>query len=129
MVKFLCNFLRHLVVRISGYVSRGLRFDSRHHQIFWEAEGLEWGPLNLVHTTEELPGRNISDTALDIWEKGHGGPLRWPRNIIYPQKLALTSPTSCGRSAGIVRSRNRAKEFVFFNLSHSAQLPDCPLPW
>jgi hypothetical protein len=31
----------------------------------------------------------------------------------YPQKLALTSPTSDGRS-GTVRSRTRATEFTFF---------------
>jgi hypothetical protein len=36
---------------------------------------------------------------------------RWPRGIFYPQKLALTSPTSGGRSVGIVRSRTQAMEF------------------
>jgi hypothetical protein len=29
-------------------------FDSRRYQIFWEVVGLEWGPLSLVSTTEEL---------------------------------------------------------------------------
>ena len=35
---------------------------------------------------------------------------------LYPQKLALTSPTGGGRSVGIVRSRTKATEFslVFF---------------
>jgi len=32
---------------------------------------------------------------------------------LYPQKLALTSPTGGGRSVGIVRSRNKATEFCF----------------
>jgi hypothetical protein len=32
----------------------------------------------------------------------------------YPQKLALTSPTSSGRSVGIVCSRTQALEFSFF---------------
>jgi hypothetical protein len=36
---------------------------------------------------------------------GQGDPLRWPRNTLYPQKLALTSPTRGGRSVGIVRLR------------------------
>jgi hypothetical protein len=27
-------------------------FDSRHYQIFWEAVGLEQGPLRLVSTTD-----------------------------------------------------------------------------
>jgi len=32
---------------------------------------------------------------------------------LYPQKLALTSPTGGGRSVGIVRVRTKATEFVF----------------
>jgi hypothetical protein len=36
---------------------------------------------------------------------GRGDPLRWPRNTLYPQKLALASLTSGGRSVGIVRLR------------------------
>jgi len=31
---------------------------------------------------------------------------------LYPQKLALTSPTGGGRSVGIVRVRTKATEFV-----------------
>jgi hypothetical protein len=34
-----------------------------------------------------------------------------PRGTLYPQKLALTSSTSCSRSDGIVRSRTQATEF------------------
>ena len=36
---------------------------------------------------------------------------------LYPQKLALTSPTGGGRSVGIVRSRTKATEF--FLLFHA----------
>ena len=32
---------------------------------------------------------------------------------LYPQKLALTSPTGGGRSVGIVRSRTKATEYFF----------------
>jgi len=32
---------------------------------------------------------------------------------LYPQKLALTSPTGGGRSVGIVRSRTKATEVTF----------------
>jgi hypothetical protein len=32
-------------------------------------------------------------------------------NTLYPQRLALTSPTSGGRSVGIVRVRTKATEF------------------
>jgi hypothetical protein len=38
---------------------------------------------------------------------------------LYPQKLELTSPTSGGRSVGIVRWRTQATEFVFTPVSHS----------
>jgi phage replication-related protein YjqB (UPF0714/DUF867 family) len=33
---------------------------------------------------------------------------------LYPQKLALTSPTGGGRSVGMVRSRTKATEFSFY---------------
>jgi hypothetical protein len=51
---------------------------------------------------------------------GLGDPLRWPRDTIYPQKLALTSPTSGGRSVGIVRLRTEATEFREFYYWSSA---------
>jgi len=35
---------------------------------------------------------------------------------LYPQKLALTSPTGGGRSVGKVRVRTKATEFEFFIL-------------
>jgi len=39
---------------------------------------------------------------------------------LYPQKLALTSPTGGGRSVGIVRSRTKATKFfmLFFPVSN-----------
>jgi hypothetical protein len=39
--------------------------------------------------------------------------------MLYPQKLTLTSPTSGGRSVGIVRSRTQATEFF----PHAVLLP------
>jgi hypothetical protein len=36
---------------------------------------------------------------------GRGDPLRWPRDTLYLQKLALASLKSGGRSVGIVRLR------------------------
>jgi len=38
---------------------------------------------------------------------------------LYPQKLALTSPTGGGRSVGIVRVRTKATELVNYILSVS----------
>jgi hypothetical protein len=48
--------------------------------------------------------------GLEIREYSRGDPLLWPRDTLYPQKLALTSPTSGGRSVGVVRSRTQATE-------------------
>jgi hypothetical protein len=43
--------------------------------------------------------------------------LRWPRNTLNQQRLAVTSPTSGGRSVGIVRLRTTVTEFSFFSFS------------
>jgi hypothetical protein len=70
--------------------------------------GLDRGPLSVVSTIEELLERKSSSGL----EYARGDTSRWPRGTLYPQKLALTSPTSGGRSVGIVRSRIQATEFV-----------------
>jgi hypothetical protein len=87
-------------------------FDSRRYQIFWEVVGLERGPLSLLSTTEELLERESSGSGLENREYFHRDTPRWPRDILYPQKLALASPTSGSRSVGMVRSRTQATEFV-----------------
>jgi hypothetical protein len=50
-------------------------------------------------------------SGLENREYGRRDLSRWPRGILYPQKLALTSPTSGGLSVGKVRSRTQATEF------------------
>jgi hypothetical protein len=90
------------------------RFDSRSYQIFWEVVGPERGPRNLVSTIEELLGRKRSGSRQENWEYDRKDPSRWPRGTLYPQKLALASPISGGRSVGIVRSRTQATELVCF---------------
>jgi len=35
---------------------------------------------------------------------------------LYPQKLALTTPTGGGRSVGIVRSRTKATEVLSYKI-------------
>jgi hypothetical protein len=86
-------------------------FDSQSYHIFWEVVGLTQGPLSLVSTTEELLGRKSSSSGLESREYGGRNPSRWPRGTLYPQKLALTSPTNGGRSVGIFRSRTQTTEF------------------
>jgi hypothetical protein len=51
-------------------------------------------------------------------------PSRWPRGTFYLQKLAITSPTSGGRSVGIVRSRTQTKEFSFFLQANERETVD-----
>jgi hypothetical protein len=102
------NCLCDLVVRVPGYRSRGAEFDSRRYQILWQVVGLKRGPLSLVITTEELLGRNNSGSSLESRAYDYGYLLRWPRDTLYPQKWALTSAISGGRSVGMVRSRTKA---------------------
>jgi hypothetical protein len=64
-----------------------------------------------MSTTEELLGRESGDSCLENREYCRRNPSRWPRGILYPQKLALTSLTSGGRLVGIVTSRAQATEF------------------
>jgi hypothetical protein len=80
--------------------------------IFWQVVGLERGPLSLVGTTEELIERKSSASGQEIRYYGRRDKRRWPRDTLYPQKLALTSPTIGGRSVGIVRSRTKATKFL-----------------
>ena len=49
---------------------------------------------------------------------------------LYPQKLALTSPTGGGRSVGIVLSRTKATEFslVYFIYKHGEHIEDHSRP-
>ena len=47
--------------------------------------------------------------------------------LLYPQKLALTSPTGGGRSVGIVHVQTKATEFVFclyWSIRLGASLPE-----
>jgi hypothetical protein len=85
--------------------------------------GLERGPLSLVSTTEELLGRKSSGSCLENREYGRRDPSRGPRGTLCPQKSAITSPTSGGRSVGIIRSRSFS--LVFF--SSGTTLPLLPL--
>jgi hypothetical protein len=117
-VVYIINRLCGLVVRVPGYRSRGPGFDSRRYQIFWQVVGLERGPFNLVSITEELLGRNSSGSGLKKREYDPGDPLRWQCDILYLQKLALTSPTSGGRSVSIVRLRTKATEFSLVSVAY-----------
>jgi hypothetical protein len=97
---------------------QGSGFGSRRYHIFWEVVGLEQGPLSLVSTTEELLGRCSSGTGLEKRDNYRRDPPRSPRDTLYQQQLALTSPTSGGRSVGIIRKRTKAMELAYADMIH-----------
>jgi hypothetical protein len=113
----LLSVYRGMIFRLGGLVVRLLGSDPEvrvRYQIFWEVVGLERSPLGLVSSTEELLGRKNNGSGPESREYCRKDPLLWPRFTLYPEKLALTSPTSGGFSVGIVRSRTQATEFVCF---------------
>jgi hypothetical protein len=79
---------------------------------------LERGPLSLVRIIEELLQWKSSGSGQENRINGSGDPLRWPRDTLYPQNSALTSPTSGGRSVSIVRLRTKITDF--FNMKHKS---------
>jgi hypothetical protein len=89
-------------------------FDSRRYQISWKVEGLERGPLSLVSTTEGILERKSSGSSLENQDYDRGDPPRWTRDT-YQKKLALTSPTSGGRSIRIDRSQTSATEWLLLS--------------
>jgi hypothetical protein len=85
---------------------------------------LKRSPLSLVSTIEELLGIESCCSGLEYREYGFGNPWRWQRDTLYPPKLALTSPTSGGRSVGIARSRALLRSFFLDNLNFILAPPD-----
>jgi hypothetical protein len=77
--------------------------------------GLERGPLSLVRIIEELLEWKSSGSDQENRINGRRDPLRCPRDTLYPQKLELTSPTSSGRSVGIVRLRTKGHGVLGFS--------------
>jgi hypothetical protein len=89
-------------------------FYSRRYHIFWGIVGLEQGSLSLVGTIDELLERKCRGSSLECREYGRRDPSCWPFGTHYPQKLALTSQTSGGRSVCTVRSWTQITEFSLF---------------
>jgi hypothetical protein len=54
-----------------------------------------------------------SNSGLETQEYDRRDPSHWPSGTLYPQKLALTSPTSGGRSVSMVCLWTQVTEFSF----------------
>jgi hypothetical protein len=88
---------------------------SRRYQIFWGVVGLEWGPLSLVSTIEELLERKSSSSSLESLEYGHRDPSLWPRGTLYPQKVGtnfVDKRRSLGQYSSLVDSDHGVCLFV-----------------
>jgi hypothetical protein len=94
------------VVRVLGYRSGGP--GSIPGTTKKKVVGLKRGPLSLVSTTEELLDRKVAapNTAVGIRHADHVA-------TSIRKRLAITSPTSGGRSVGVVRSQTQTMEFFF----------------
>jgi hypothetical protein len=75
---------------------------------------------------EEQLEKNSSGSGLENREHGCDDSLRWPRDTLYLQKLALTSPIRGGRSVGKVHSQTDATAFsLVFTYTACFCLYDC----
>jgi hypothetical protein len=72
-------------------------------RFFWAAVGVERGPLSLVNNLSSYLEEIVAAPGLENRSYGRGDWLRWPRDNLYPLKLALASLTGGDRSIGIVR--------------------------
>jgi hypothetical protein len=71
--------------------------------LFWAGALLRW----LESVENDLRQLRVKRSGQENRINDRGDSLQWPRDTLYPQKLALTSPTSGGRSVGIVRLRTK----------------------
>jgi hypothetical protein len=85
-----------LLVVLTLHIPGASRF-SEKQRVWNGVHSASWPQLRSY--LEEIVAAPVQKTEIN----DRGNPFRWPRDTLYPQKLALTSPTSGGRSVGIVR--------------------------
>jgi hypothetical protein len=101
-----------LVVRVLGYRSGGP--GSIPGTTRKKSSGSGTGSVQPREYNWGATWQKSSGSCLENRKYGRGDPSRWPRGTHYTQKLAITSPTSGGRSVSVVRSRTQTMEFVCF---------------
>jgi hypothetical protein len=101
-----------LVVKVPGHRSTGpgsIPDATRFSEKLWVWNGVHsasWEQLkSYLEEKVAALGQKIENTAIEDPSWRQRGPL-------YPRKLSLTTPRSCDRSDGIVRSGIQATEFV-----------------
>jgi hypothetical protein len=88
-----------LVVRVSGYRSRGPGSIHGAAKFFWEVVGLERGPLSLVSTIGELLRRKSSGSSVENRE--YGLEIRYADHVAPSISKRLQE---LRRQAGVARS-------------------------
>jgi hypothetical protein len=78
---------------------------------FLGISGSGTGPSQSQEYNWRATWKKNSGSGLETREYCRRDPSRWPRSTLKLQKLALISPTSGGRSVGIVHSWTQATEF------------------